>query len=265
MTRELPGRPLRYAGGLRCVPKVVGANAWQAHLLKHPMGMRAQCVQHATGRRRWNDEGWDALDPPVVTLDERRRAVTEIRALRAADQRCAMPRLELEEYAGRAELERMPCYGCASALCSACARVLNEVVEVGPRYAKATERVLASLEGDLGHLLRRQELLELVMRLCRRRETLEDAAVLWCGLLPEEDRLVARVNAANGVRVECYLEYGSMSMRWRTTFRNVPGSGPKVAELLLDAPRRPSRGGALLSDCCVVSRPWWEKVQDARP
>ena len=50
---------------------------FQAHVLKHPLGLGAvlgldSSALRAPGPRRWNHEGWDAVgDPPVVDLPTR--------------------------------------------------------------------------------------------------------------------------------------------------------------------------------------------------
>lgn len=263
----LPQATHTFALGLEWRPAEVDLGAWQDHLLRHPLGLEALFARSTGSRRRWNDEGWDTITPPVITLEERRHILGRIGGLLAAGSRCAIPRLDREDYAGDPPVEHRPCKRCPVALATVCGGVVSEISE---RYSAVTEELLASVGGREGYAVSRDRLRARLFGLARERKALEALTVLSVGSRPTRSQAqnaearpdLVRVQRSDGVRVELYLS--GRSMKWRTTYRHAPGPHPLSALLDLAPATRSAKGA--LSETCLVPRPWAERwLEESNP
>ncbi|MDI7266809.1 MAG: hypothetical protein QME96_02295 [Myxococcota bacterium] len=237
----------------------VGTPVLQAHVIKHPFGVGAMLAATVEGRRRpWNAEGWDRLDPPTITLVERRECVTQIRGLEVAGTRCHVRRLHLEEYGGDPVSDE-PCYECGGSLAAACSEV---TLDVAVRYAAWVDIIVKRIASDGGVRIGALDVLRRVLRLSHRSPSKLDGLVV--GSLGRETAgdshsLRLRFNAWNGIRVE--FRGAGVGWRWRTTYRRPPRAPTELAEFLLD----PAPGGTLvppwMSGGWWVPRPWWMEAE----
>ena len=62
---KLPSSTRTLPCGLTCPPADIEPGAWQAHLLKHPLGFGSLITY--PDRKPWNAEGWDRLEPAIIT------------------------------------------------------------------------------------------------------------------------------------------------------------------------------------------------------
>lgn len=246
---RIPSRPYRLTPLLHVESRDIDARTWQAHVLKHPFGLGALYNASIRGERRWDAERWDSTDPPTISPMERADLAGRIAALEVDGRRCAATRLTHEVFRGRAPAQREPCYECPSPLVARCADVTHPV---GDRYAAAVDRILHAF-ADSVEVPRREVPARVVTG--ARRGDLRGSSVLSVGRLADGKR-GARINDGSGVRVELYLEGGTL--RWRTTYRRSCTSPIDGASFLLDV--LPAIRGAPLSDRVLVPRRWWERT-----
>lgn len=246
MTTLVPSAAMQFPGGLRCAPSVIAVESWQGHILKHPFGL------HAIRRRKgapWNEEGWDQVEPPVVTAEQRAEASSRITALGDAQQRCPVPELR----AGRGVEIEPECYACRAPLLTGCARLLGDS-GIGARYAEATEQVLREVAD--GVAVPRKTLGALLMRHLRNPAVWSKLVIMAVGRVGPERRPVARASRADGVRVE--LTVRDQGLSWRTTYRIAQKEGSFASlSFMQDHPVPDPR--LPLSDQYVVPRGWWER------
>ncbi len=242
---RIPSAPRTLGGGLRVVSGNVHVPVWQEHVIKHPFGLD-HLYGLVAGRRRWNAEGWDKTDPVVLDQTERARLVAAIRALEVDGVRCGAERLERTELHAEPPLDEIPCRACEIAV--PCSR---ETVDVSSRYAGFADRLLDRFVD--AEVVPRAAATARVMT--RWREAGGLPPVLSTGMLKRVEARGARINAPDGVRVELYLDGGTL--RWRTTYRR-PSSAPndRISHLLeVLAPV----AGDPLSGHVLLPRPWWRE------
>jgi hypothetical protein len=257
MMRFFPRHPRRFGGDLFSEPSALSASSTQHHLIKHVFGLNALLSGTAKGARHWNAEGWDSTQPPVLTVDQRRVLVAGIRALAVDGNGCAIPDLERETAKGGANVELKFCQTCPQALRDECVRITAEVAD---RYFGSAETILDAVGGEHSIAVPRQSVwLAATNLFSRSRQSLVPLVVFTAGWAGEErDMLVARFSAFSGLRLEFYMKGRSLS--WRTTYRSsdrMPGNFLKFA---IDTRARPNstQAHSILSDSCLVPRPWWE-------
>lgn len=259
---RIPGKAHQLVGSVVLADSEVLTTVLQAHVIKHPFGMGAILGGTADEqRRRWDSEGWDAVDPCVIAQPDRRRCVEQIRGLEVADGRCRVQRLHREEYGGESSSDE-PCYECGRALAGACADITGAVAA---RYAGWVDAVLSRVASDAGVRVSPLDLQTRVLGLVRSPTRLDGLVVASLGCDVNDDRISPRLrfNAWNGIRVE-FRQVGP-TWRWRTTYRRPPEGAPRLAGWLLD----PAPGGALLSSPMSgdwwVPRPWWQETEPDGP
>jgi hypothetical protein len=237
----LPSRPLKLAGGFQCAPSSIAVAAWQAHLVKHPLGVDAIRRDHP-----WNHEGWPISDA------QRRDWTTNIQALEAQHGRCGAREL----HGGRAPQtrEKEPCYVCAPGLLSRCAGILNQADGVGAQYASATESLLEAMQEDRAIVVPRVDVSRRMSKaLFSNPAWIEAGAILGVGL-GKDKRPMVRIARGDGTRTDLWLN--GANLNWRTTYRVPQVSVYTRWTFLLD---QPAKTNALpLSDAYVVARGWWE-------
>lgn len=242
MALLLPSREIRLPGGYRWAPGAIEPRVWQAHIVKHPLGVYA--LREIS--RPWNHEGWDALDPPVVNEAQRARVVAAISELGDKKQRCEVAELRGKRSASR----QMECMECEPPLIGSCARVL-EADGVGARYAEVAESIVSAAAG--GELVPRRALTKVLMKGLT-------SSALWHGLVVMSVGLtkvgnVARFARADGTLVELYIG-PSQLLRWRTAHRTlVVGANERFSFLSKGPAPDPKLS---LSDVYVVPRDWWQ-------
>ena len=239
----IPSQAVSLAGGLRCVPREVQLAAWQAHIVKHPLGVDA--VRQGAA---WNREAWDSTRPAVVTAEQRAELTSGIQALGDATSRCGVRELR----GGRTPAApKEPCYVCEPPLLAQCAGLLDGA-GVGPRYAAATEALLRELAADRALEVPRPELSRRLIARLRHPAWIEAGLVLAVGL--EHRQALVRIAKGDGTRSDFWLN--GVNLAWRTTYR-VPVTTVNTRwSFLLEHPApTPSLP---LSDVYVVPRGWWE-------
>lgn len=252
---KLPSRDFLLVGGLACPNSEIDRGVWQEHVVKHPLGVHA--IARSFGRDPWTDEGWDKLEPPVVTEEERVNLVRDIAALAEGKLRCEVP-----EFRGKkagASLERLACRDCQPPVVARCEKLINAPAGVGVRYTNVTEDLLKELSGENGVQVEAARFHQVLHRLWRSPEKLAGALVLTVGLDGRRAaRPVVRISREDGVRAEFYLEEPNR-LRWRTTYRAYiqTRTAPQRISFLGDIPR-PAPGLGRVSELCVVARRWWE-------
>jgi hypothetical protein len=230
-------------------PRDVDTRAWQAHVLKHPLGLGSLYgLGGLSGVRRWNAEGWDTTEPTTISVEERTALTKRIGELQVNGVRCAADRLEHLEYGGESPYREVPCYNCLAALAALCRASTQPL---GDRYAGWLSRALESL-ADGVEVPRKDAAKRLFLD--ARRPDAELPLVLSTGLLANQDR-GARINAPNGVRSDLYYNHGTLT--WRTTYRDPPGSLADRLSFLLQV--LPPISGMALSGSVLVPRRWWER------
>lgn len=252
---RLPNRDYVLEAGLLCPSTSIEQRNWQAHVVKHPLGVGA--IARRAGRDGWNTEGWDALEPPVVTERTRERLVGAIANAAQPGQRCGVP--ELRGRRGGSDPMRLACHDCAPPLLQACDELVNPADGVGTRYADVTEQLLSAVAQGAGVEVSRQDFVRVVHSLWRSPDRLRGLIVLTVGLDPRAARVpVVRLSRDDGVRAEFYLQEPNR-LTWRTTYRMAEETRTAAARIgfLMSVPR-PAPGLGRLSDLCVVTRRWWE-------
>ena len=230
---------------------------WQAHLIKHPMGVNA--IARSAGREPWNQEGWDRLVPPVVTAAERTQAVEAIASLRHESARCEVP-----EFQGRRKgtnPENVACTKCRAELVDACFGILGGQVQVGQRYATVTEELVDAVTAGRCAQLGKRKLFLALFSLWQKPEALRGLCVLRFGLDQKSGRSpIVRISRSDGVRTEFYIR--GRSLKWRTTYRDILAvSTPAGAMAFLQDPPPPASFLGALSETCAVPRSWWEEYE----
>lgn len=245
---RLPASTLTLAGGLTCPTRVVPREVWLAHVVKHPLGLDA--LSRRDGPRRWNDEGWDQLQPPVIPASERDGLVKNIASLEVNGARCEVP--EFRTKRAVSDLNDQACYRCPNEVAGQCSWVLDGVSRA---YAGVIESMLSGFAAPDTVVVPRVELTLRLMRKLTRPEAWRDLTVLSVGTDDRAQRsVIARISRADGVRAEFYLR--GTQLEWRTTWRKPPPNPGAAMSFLLDFPQvAPS---VLLSESCVVQRLWWE-------
>lgn len=219
------------------------------HVMKHPVGLGSLYgPRPRSGVRHWDQEGWNEVEPVVLTRDDRRDLVRRIREFDLDGLRCAAALLVLEQHARDQVEEALPCDACPARLAERCS---EETTTLAERYVSHVQQALDALtraaEVDRLELTRR-----VFGALVHRRPFPQ--AVLSVGLLPAGDAGI-RINTADGVRIEFYFQ--AENPRWRTTYRNVPrGANDRVSFLLDLLPQAPSTA---LSAKTFVPRQWWKE------
>lgn len=254
---RIPSRQWRFAGDLHADPLVVAPPELQRQLVRHPFGMSALMAATAgSGARRWNDDGWDRLEPPVITIERRREAVAAIGTLEADQAVCRLPRLHKEEYGGEVPAGWEACLTCPVALAAACAAVTQDVATA---YRLVIDETLRLLAGDAGKLLPRVKLRALLTPLATA-DYLAGLAIMTVGRAPIASTPIVRINRWDGVRVELKLD--GRRLIWLTTIRR-PSSPQTALTRLLQFPDDPADPRLPLSEHCLVTRPWWQRTTGA--
>jgi hypothetical protein len=243
--RLIPSSEVALPGGIRCVPRAVAVPPWQAHVLKHPLGVNG--VRRTRSLDGWNGEQWDATSPPVVDAAGRAEAQAKIAALGDVHQRCAVP--EVRGAVGTAE--EPECYGCGEPLVLGCARLL---ADVGDRYAGVIDEVVAAMRD--ASLVPRARLTGFLYAKVRTPAIWADLVVLSTGKAPRSKGSIIRISRGDGVRVELTLD-GAHRAAWRTCYREPNAVGLRGLSFLTDSPL-PDRS-IPLSDQYAVPRGWWER------
>ena len=252
---KIPSRQFELAGGLVCPPVEVPRDVWQEHVVKHPLGVEA--IARTRGRDPWNREGWDRVDPPVISEPERAEILRAIAALAMGKLRCEVP--EIRGKKGGSEGDRLACSVCPPPIVVRCGELLGPPAAVGGRYAAVVDTLLATLANDTGTRVEAARFHEAVGRLWRTPEKLTGLVVLTVGLdARSQTRPIVRVSRDDGVRAEFYLEEPKR-MRWRTMYRDQAEvrSAAQRINFLRKVPMPAPRLGPV-SDMCVVPRHWWE-------
>ncbi|MCA9610629.1 MAG: hypothetical protein KC619_33770 [Myxococcales bacterium] len=246
---RVPSRTYRLAPSATVTDRDVDLEAWQAHVISHPFGL--ETIRRGTrveGVRRWNHEGWDRLDPPLLTEARRIQLTGAIRQLRDGGRRCGVDELETLETDHPWATSRVACYGCGPVLTQACA---DQLVEVGRAYAAFVDDTLAHLEDAV--VIPRRELPAAIER-CRFSDDVPVVGTL--GELRGDNAWGLRFNRPDGVRVE--VREDGDTFFWRTTYRNRVDRWADVRAHLLShlAGHDPDDE---LSGKALVPRPWRER------
>lgn len=247
---KLPSSSRTLPCGLACPQADIEPAVWQAHLLKHPMGFGS--LISYSGQRPWNAEGWDRLEPPVITESRREALVKAIASLAG----CRFP--EIRGGTG-SDPDELPCYQCPGKSLAECQRLLGTGEPlVGKGYADVALSMIESLSSDTAIAVDRAAVCQRAISLWRTPEALTGLTVASAGL-DHKDRPILRASRYDGVRTEFYLR-GS-EVRWRTTYRELRATAPRRLVFLLDM-NPPSVRAGTLSDRCIVPRQWWENHED---
>jgi hypothetical protein len=191
---RIPSRDLVLAGVLHCPSKEVETSAWQAHLVKHPLGIQA--IARSAGRSPWSTEGWDKLDPPVITEAQRGALVRSISALSSGKLRCEVP--ELRGKKSGSNPDQPACYACRPPIVFQCERLC---AGLGARYAAVTQELLAELAGEAGISISRDAFLRRMYALFRAPADVAGLSVLTFGVDGRRRAsAIARMNRLDGVR-----------------------------------------------------------------
>ena len=242
----VPSGALALAGGLRCSPREVPLAVWQAHLVKHPLGLDA-----LRSGRPWNNEGWDTTTPPAVTAEARVRLVERIQALEDGSRRCGV-----REFRGghTPAAPEDPCYRCASPLQPRCAAILDEPEGVGRRYAAVTAALLGEFAEQCAIEVPRLALSYRLTAGLRHPSWIEAGLILAAGVEGRKPAAMVRIARGDGTRADFWLN--GRELRWRTTYRIPQRTVHTRFSFLMDLPAKtPSLP---LSDVYVVPRGWWE-------
>ena len=244
---RLPQATVILPKGLTCSARPIPARVWQLHLVKHPLGIHRQTDIEGSPRP-WDLESWTTLGPPMISAEERRRALEMIGGIEVNGKRCGVP----EVHGQAAEGTSWGCETCPDPVVARCEETLGTAIPVGARYAEIAESALRTMidavEQDRGKVFRA------LWRHARQPQPLATFAVMSVGEGGTRgDLLVARINRGDGVRVE-FTRYRS-DLAWRTTYRMPDRETSRYLRFLLDL-AHPS--GDRVSETCLVARPWWE-------
>ncbi len=228
--------------GYRWEQRIVPDHVWQAHLLKHPLGLRALRWKPA---RPWNQEGWDRLDPPGITAEQRAAFVSEIGKLSLLGRSCGIGELRGQP-AGAGDPE---CYGCKPPLLEAC-RDRLATTGLPARYLQETESIVRRVVDAVP--VPRAKLTYRTIAALRDPTSLNDLAVMSVGR-DADGTALARISTAEGERVELYLEPPSRLL-WRTTFRDPQAQvNGRQKFLTMGVPEDPKLP---MSEVFFVARDW---------
>lgn len=244
----VPSRTVTLPGGLRCASHTVPLAAWQAHVIKHPLGVNA-----IRKRAPWNLEAWDATAPPVVTDTVRAAVIARIQGLETASSKCGVRELR----GGRTPLERgdkEPCYLCPPDLLPRCGVILGEPGGVGVGYAQAIDTLLHGVSETQAIEVPRLELMGKLASSLRRPGWIEAGLVAAVGMIGAPLVPGVRIARGDGALVELWLN--GVDLVWKTTYRTPQISTVTRWSHLIDVPRPNPR--LPLSDTYVVPRGWWE-------
>jgi hypothetical protein len=240
---KLPSVPvIELPGGYRWVQHSIEDKAWQAHLVKHPLGIDALRRQKGLP---WNNEGWDRISPPAIHRGD----------ARAARLRCVVAELRRQALRGEGVSGR-------------------QVAEPGARVLRLPSESAFTVPGTLregavvGALFRGDPARRPGDRGCAEGWAGSAGAApharlsqpgLWSGLVVmtvgRTDRGVPalRISSSDGVRVELRI-LSAGQVAWRTTYR-ASVAGPisqfnHVRDAVTGDPR------LSLSEDCFVPRDW---------
>jgi len=252
---KLPDSPQVLPGGLVCRPKEIARGVWQAHLLKHPLGIGA-LIDH-DGEAPWNLEGWDQLEPPAITQARRDEIVEALGGMGGQGSACRLP-----EIRGLIESDKdhLPCYGCAGNALDTCEMLLGtgEAPRVAQEYLRVTLELLASVDSVRGKVVARAEFCRKVTSLWRSPDKLVGLTVAHAGTLANGVAILW-ITRFDGVQSQYYFE--GDDVRWKTTYREKRSAPVPQMNFLLDMKPPLARAGDL-SDKCIVPRHWWENHED---
>lgn len=250
----IPSRTFSFARSLVAAPARIDVNVMQAHLIKHPFGMeRLMSGSRRRADQTWDADGWHLLDPPVITLEQRRAMTAAIGALAVGSAQCEVPRLPAERYGGEPPDNWERCYDCPRPLAATCEA---ETLPVAEAYARVVDETLALVADPGGVVVSAVDFARAVFQL---RRDLVGLAVLTVGLARSIDaQPIVRVSRWDGVRVELWLRDGHL-MRWRTCYRKLGATRAAQQQFLLEGAVRPTAFSLPLSDRCVVPHLWWRQ------
>lgn len=245
----LPSTDVQLPSGLVWRGKEIEPAIWQAHLVKHVLGVNE--LRQWGPKAPWNRERWHELG----AIDEERRArlVAKIVALRNEKQRCEVPELRgkvAEERSAKLECER-----CKPPVLHQCGKLLHGD-QISQRYAAVTEAALRALVG--GALMQRAALTKILYSATRSPErcTLLRSELVVMSSGRDNAGPIVRVCRSDGVRVDLYRAGSSLS--WRTTLRNQQAlEGLGWVSHVLDAPAKDAK--LSLSEEYVVPRDWFNR------
>lgn len=258
---NLPSTPLTFAGGSLTLPvQQQRVETWQAHLAKHPLGVRAMAL--TKNLAAWDREGWTTLGPPAFSEAARDDLITRIGALElGAAGGCTVP--EFGSRAGRvwSDPARLACWQCAPVVRHACTKVEHGVATLAGAYRRITEEVLTVVSDPHGLLLPRSSVAEYLFRNLQKPDASVGLTIMSFGSndSPSFRGPIVRAQRWDGVRVDLYRKGAQLS--WRTTYRlegldaRGPSSHVRSFQALLAMPPADLHP---LSDKCVVPRLWWE-------
>lgn len=252
---RVPNGTYHLSPGLTCKPFEPPIGVWQDHVIRHVFGTEALFGDQRPGPRPWNAEGWDRLLPPVITADQRPKLVEQILALEVNGARCRVPRLPRESYAGEPPAGWQACQECPVLLATKCE---GTTLQVDTKYRDVVDELLGTLSGTDGKIVSRTDLLRNLVKMWRTPARLAGLVVLSAGLANNERAIIARASRWDGVRVEFYLQ-GAV-LKWRTTWREVPGGTPRQISFIAEFPEAPSGPARPRLDAasCLVPRQWAE-------
>jgi hypothetical protein len=238
----VPRHEVTLPGGLVAPPQAIKLPKWQAHIVKHPMGVGKVRDGHP-----WSAEGWDKTEPPVITTSQRDGLAGRITALAPDGARCPV-----RELRGGRSPKAEPCRTCEPPLLHLCAAILNEAESVGRRYAATIEALLQEVAERTAVVVPRSDLFHRLSKSLIRPAWIEAGTVLAVGTDKGMD--MVRIARADGTRADFSLN--GNGLRWCTTYR-VPQASPYtrvsfLMEQFAPAPKLP------LSDLYVVPGGWWE-------
>lgn len=244
----VPAQEVRLPGGLVCRPREVDVGVWQAHVVKHPLGLGALWRGGV-----WNEEGWDRGPAPAIGNAEREAQIAAMRAL-DTNSRCGVRELR----GGNTPVApKEPCYVCEAPLVVRCSQVLQAPGAIGSRYRETLEAMLCAVADGESIVVPRLELAKRLMASLNRPGWLEQGLVLAVGSEGTGKNVVPMVRIArgDGTRVDFWLN-GGTELAWKTTYRVPQASTHTRWSFLMKHhdpnPRLP------LSDVYVVARGWWE-------
>jgi hypothetical protein len=249
---KLPARDYMLVGGVSCPSATIDAPVWQAHVVKHPLGVHGQL--HGAKPAPWNLEGWDQTVPPVMAAESRPKLAAAIGTIWRDSAGCGVP--ELTGGTAQGTDVQATCKACPRGVLAQCDRLCNEEYPVGRLYASATESLLADVEEGAGAVVTREAVTTAVMKRLGKPSAWDGLTVFTVGVAKSDRRTpIARILRADGLVAEFYLN--GRTLRWRTTRRSAETGPFARASFLTDmAIPLPSLGA--LSDVCVVPRHWWE-------
>jgi hypothetical protein len=261
---KVPSRAFTLSNGFELHPKEVTLGVWQDHVVRHPLGIYRMAIGRA-----WNDEGWDRMDPPVVSEEQRDQFIAQVPGFSVGARGCgvpafllgaanAAPKAKATSKAPVSPPER-PCETCQPPVVTRCANALHGL-GVGPRYGRIIDELAEAVAGEAGVVVPRAEVAKAVTRLWSQPARYDGLVVASLGELLKGNtkRDVLRISRADGVRAEYYAN-GARGA-WRTTYRGIPAgaSGAQRASFVLDVPVSSPRLHPS-SDAYVVPRPWWQE------